>query len=108
MLDEPLLIDWQVAPPNIDAPWWYAAISLRPCICLSCLGFPSSGIQDLGATSLLSSGIIWEFGEVEQFGYSFCMQKAAASPKTTFASSAAPKKYCNDNNDEWENKKRTL
>jgi len=94
MLDEPLLIGWQVAPPNRDAPWWYAAISLRPCIWLSCLGLPSSGIQDLGATSLLSSGDIWEFGEVEQFRYSFCRQKAAASPKTTLASSAAPRKQC--------------
>lgn len=91
MLDELLLIGWPAAPPKIDAPWWYTAVSLRPCICLSCLGLASSDIQGLAATSLLCSGDICEFGEVEQLRYCFCMQKAAASPKTTVASSAAPR-----------------
>lgn len=91
MLDGPLLIGWPEVPPNIDAPWWFRGISFRPCMSFSCLGFTSSDALCLVSTKLQSSVDECSFGVVEQFRYCFCIQRAAASPKTAVASSAAPK-----------------
>ena len=91
MLDGPPLTGWLAVPPNIYAPWWFPAISFRPCMCLNFLGLASSETECLAATTLQSSADECGLGEVAQFRYCFCMQSAAASPKTVVASSAAPK-----------------
>ena len=90
MLDRPLFIGWEV-PPKIDAPWWFPGISFRPCISFRCLGLVSSEAECLVSTTLQSSADDCNLGVVKQCRYCFCTQRAAASPKTAVASSAAPK-----------------
>jgi len=90
MLDRPLLIGWAV-PPKMDGPWWFPGISFMLCMSFSCLGLVSSEAECLVSTILQSSADECNLEEVEQCRYCFCMQRAAASPKTAVASSAAPK-----------------